>query len=61
MEVFSIFFGILLAILIYVGYCWIISNVIKSGIKNSHNPFWWIFFFNLIGAIICLLLDIRDK
>jgi lipopolysaccharide export LptBFGC system permease protein LptF len=61
MEAFTMLFVIILAILIYVGYCWIISSAVKSTDINKHNPFWWVFFFNLIGAIICVLLDIRDK
>lgn len=55
-EVFAIIF----ALLIYIGICTVISAVIKSS-SGGRKPFWWVFFFGAVGAIITILLDIRDK
>ena len=50
---------IALSIGIFVGAIMIISNAIRDENYNR-NPFWWIFFFGIFGAVIYLLLNIRD-
>ena len=51
---------IIFALLIYIGICAVISSAVKS-YSGGRKPFWWVFFFGVIGAIITILLDIRDK
>jgi drug/metabolite transporter (DMT)-like permease len=52
---------ILLAVcaVLYIVYASLLSGAVKS--PNGRYPFWWCFFFGVIGAIIVILLDIRDK
>lgn len=52
---------LLFAILIYIGFVFVISECIKSKNGTRRKPFWWVFFFGLFGAIITILLDIRDN
>ena len=58
MDSIAFLLGLVIVIVIYVGIVSIISNSLK--IKNGGLAFWWVFFFGLIGAIIALLMDIRD-
>lgn len=58
MEAFLGLFLIAIVAGLYVAFCAIVANALKM--KNGRNAFWWIFFLGLIGAIIALLIDIRD-
>lgn len=58
MEAFLGLFLFTIVIGLYVAFCAIVANALKM--KNGRNAFWWIFFLGLIGAVIALLIDIRD-
>lgn len=50
---------LLFAFLIYILFVWILSSAVKS--ETGRKPFWWIFFLGIVGAVIVVLLDIRDS
>ena len=54
----AVIFVLLFFIGVYVGIVALISSALQM--KNGRSAFWWIFFFGLIGAVIALLIDIRD-
>ena len=58
MEAFLGLFLIAIVAGLYIAFCAIVANALKM--KNGRNAFWWIFFFGLIGAVIAVLIDIRD-
>ena len=60
MDTLSFLVGICIIVIIYLLFVTIISNSIKSP-NSSRKSFWWVFFLGLIGAIIYILLEIRDK
>lgn len=60
MDTLSFLVGICIIVIIYLLFVTIISNSIKS-LNSSRKSFWWVFFLGLIGAIIYILLEIRDK
>ena len=60
MDFVDILFIVLLAIWAYIMIVYFISKAIASNNVNGHKPFWWVFFLGLFGAIIVILLDIRD-
>ncbi len=53
--------GFLFAIVaFYIAFVLLLSNAVRSK-TGGHNPFWWVFFLGIIGAVIVILLDIRDN
>ncbi len=36
------------------------ANCIRDPNDNTRHPFWWVFFLGIAGAIIYILLGIRD-
>lgn len=53
--------GIVFASLVlYLLFVILLSNAVDNK-TTRHKSFWWVFFFGLVGAIIAILLDIRDK
>lgn len=53
-------FVIGLIVAIYCVFCKIIANCIQRP-YTTKKAFWWIFFFQLFGAIIYILLSTRDN
>lgn len=48
-------------ILIFLGYL-LITFIFSRVLKTNHKSFWWMFFFTIpVGAIITILLDIKDN
>ena len=58
MDAVALIFLLVFFIGLYAGIVAIISSALEM--KNGRTAFWWIFFFGLIGAVIALLIDIRD-
>ena len=58
MEVALFAFLMLLTFGLYVAFSAIVANALKM--KNGRSAFWWVFFFGIIGAIVAVLIDIRD-
>ena len=49
---------ILVVVTFYLAFVLWLSSAVAS--KTGRKPFWWIFFLGIIGAVIVVLLDIRD-
>ena len=48
-------------ILIILGYL-LITFIFSKVLKTNHKSFWWMFFLTIpVGAIITILLDIKDN
>lgn len=46
------------AVVFYV----VITLIFSTALKTKHKSFWWMFFLTIpVGAIITLLLDIKDN
>ena len=58
MDAVALIFLLIFFVGLYAGIVALISSALEM--KNGRTAFWWIFFFGLIGAVIALLIDIRD-
>ena len=48
----------LLAVIIYI----VVTIIFSKVLKTNHKSFWWMFFLTIpVGAIITILLDIKDN
>ena len=48
-------------ILIFLGYL-LATFIVSKVLKTNHKSFWWMFFLTIpVGAIITILLDIKDN
>ena len=61
-EVIAGLIGFLAVFAFLIGIRLLIIWAFARSLKTNRNPFWWMFFFTIpVGAIITLLLDIKDN